>query len=551
MEGRQGDVSIDAGIQATQGMSLSKPLPDPAWSDQARGGIFLSDLPLQDVKCDSAKHIVDIISDVPPPDKTSIEAAINSGHCGKDRLPEPFCVKSDVEVKLITQFVVISQNNANVSVLKHMYSPDTKLTKACLECLCYGTPYVLKWQGHAQNFRRGFQWFLEQLGGWQCRHHALTHMLPCHQPRPDGSKSGSYMANLSEEAVDKSFAFIEEEASRLGTEWKRVQWMTKNLNTNPESPIYAWGQDVEYSVLDFAVRHMLKHMKTHSNGFVGSPGQAGRKDRPDMHDDGCLASEPIRKMKGFADVRCIAMTRECWGAAKFVQRQMRLFACNDFEFTPWLNKHQRIRGGCAVHMKHEDFLGVIKPMRVNILVNAGTIMLFRSATQEEISVPGLVMDSHLDFLKPASAKRYNEYRDGIKSTPSAFDEDLKWEVDYVNAILTGNPRAIHELFHGSSHRPTGSFSASSLPSSSVNTATAVKEQPRPFRRALSTLSSEIIDLGTQEATVKEEEEVHDPMDDLAFEPQGISQELTDFTKDFVSSEDLDDGLVACRKELCD
>ena len=358
---------------------------------------------------------MDIINNVPPPDKTAIETAINSGHWGKDRLPEPVCLKSEMEVN--------PQDNGNISVLKHMYSPDVKLTKACLEFLCYGTPYVLKWQGHAQNFRKGFQWFLEQLGGWQCRQYALTHMLPCHQPRPDSSKGGSYMSNLSEEAVDKGFAFIEEEAGRLGTEWKGVQWTTKNLNTNSESPIYARPQalverslralqtdgvlalpiedfhftlaDVEYSILDFAVRHMLKNMKTHSNGFIGSPGsgktplariiamciskywkrtlkistppsfreatefdffrgQAGRKDRPDIHDDGCLASEPIRNMKGFADVGCIAMTRERWGAAKFVQGQMRVFVCNDFDFTPWLVKHQRIRAGCTFHMKHED-----------------------------------------------------------------------------------------------------------------------------------------------------------------------------------------------------
>ena len=247
---------------------------------------------LQDVRCDSAKHIVDIINNVLPPDKTAIQTASNSGHWGKDRLPEPVCLKSEMEVN--------PQDHGNISVLKHMYSPDVKLTKACLESLCYGTPYVLKWQGHAQNFRKGFQWFLEQSGGWQCRQYALTHMLPCHQPRPDSSKGGSYMSNLSEEAVDKGFAFIEEEAGRLGTEWKGVQWTTKNLNTNSESPIYARPQalverslralqtdgvlalpiedfhftlaDVEYSIIDFAVRHMLKNMKTHSNGFIGSPG---------------------------------------------------------------------------------------------------------------------------------------------------------------------------------------------------------------------------------------------------------------------------------------
>ena len=145
----------------------------------------------------------------------------------------------------------------------------------------------------------------------------------------------------------------------------------------------------------------------------------------------------------------------------------------------------------------------------------------------------------------------------------------------MNAILTGNHRhsqelpssiqvlsAIRQLFHGQSHRAASSFSASSLPSSSFETATVFKEEPRPFRRAFSTLSSEVIDLGTpspkkkaRAATVKEEapeelhldavdlvspvkppslgspmdvmevvdthEEVHDPMDDLADEPEEL------------------------------
>ena len=228
--------------------------------------------------------------------------------------------------------------------------------------------------------------------------------------RGEGSKSGFFMASLSEEAVDKGFAFIEEEAARLGSEWKRIQWMTRNLHTNEESPIHQWPQglaerclralqtdgvlalpiedfyftlaDVEFAVLDFVVIHMIKSLKTHANGIVGGAGsgkaplarivalcasrfwrrqlrldttpslreasefvffrgQAGRKDRPDIHDDGCLASEPICKMKGFADVGCTMMIKEHWGAAKFVQGQMRIFVCNDFTMTAQLGLAQK------------------------------------------------------------------------------------------------------------------------------------------------------------------------------------------------------------------
>ena len=238
MAGRDGNVSIETGIEATKGMYLSKPLPYPTWSDQAPGGVTVNDLPLQDTVNESAsvKHIVDVISNVPPPDKTAIENAINAGDWAS--LPTPFSPKTNMEVNLITQFVVLEQNNGNATVLKHMYSPDLKLGKAQVYQLCHGIPYLLKWQGHAMTFRKGFQWFLEQLGGWQCRRYALSAIMT-HQQEGQGSK-GSYMSSLTEEDVDKGFSYIMEAAGNLQSEWKRVQWITKNLNVMNESPIYQW-----------------------------------------------------------------------------------------------------------------------------------------------------------------------------------------------------------------------------------------------------------------------------------------------------------------------
>ena len=474
------------------------------------GGISIIDLPLRDLQRDNTliKHIVDIVTDITPPNKGVIEQHVNEGRWSRAELPEPFCQKADMEVKLITQFVVLPQANGNVTMLKHMYSADMKLGKAAAESLCYGKPQTLQWQGQAVNFRKACQWFLGQLGGWQCRQYALAPVLPHQQGGGLDGKRGCYMSSLSESEVDLGFLFIEEQASSLGTEWKRVQWMTKHVNTKTDSPIFQWPHalversiralqndgalanpvdnfhftlaDLEYSVLDFAVRYMLKTLKTHSNGIIGGPGsgktplariiamctsrywkrilnistppshreasefdffrgQPGRRDRPDIHDDGCLASEPIRELKGFADVGCAMMTKERWGAAKFVQGQMRVFVCNDYEFTTWLQKHQGVTQGTTLHMSHEEFLKVITPMfpkdtehphimavlkRANILVNAGKIMIFRPATQEEIWVQCVVTNGQVDYLKPTAAVRYQAYRDNQTSKPDGFEADL-------------------------------------------------------------------------------------------------------------------------------
>ena len=75
--------------------------------------------------------------------------------------------------------------------------------------------------------------------------------------------------------------------------------------------------------------------------------------------------------------------------------------------------------------------------RANILVNAGTMMLFRPATQEEISMQCLVKES--DYLKPESAKRYAAYRNNYTVKPASFEADLVWEANYMNAVLAGLP----------------------------------------------------------------------------------------------------------------
>ncbi|CAE7504581.1 unnamed protein product [Symbiodinium natans] len=591
MAERDGDTAVSTGLDATRGMHLSKQLPYPIWSDQALGGISIMDLPMTELGNTNTllKHFVDVITNVPPPDKNTIESLINAGKWNE--LPPPFCPKQKLDVKLVLQFAVLPLTNGNVCIVKHVQSPDLKLTKSVVDTLCHGTPHVLNWHGrNAYDFKKAWQWFFEQLGGWQCRCYSLSAVVP-HQEK--ASKQGYYLSTLSEEDVDKGFAFIEQEAGNLASEWKRVQWITKNLHVNQDSPIFQWPistveksiraiqtdgvlalpvenffftlADLDYQILKFGVNPILKTMTTHAVGVVGGPGSGktplariialcasrfwkreqgitsppsyreasefdffrghpGRKDRPDIHDDGRLAEEPIRKMKGFTDVGCTMLTKERWGAAKFVQGQMRVFVCNDYDSTEWIEKHQNIRAGTVLQMPHEQFLEVVSPVfpkdtklphimavlkRANVLVNAGNLVIFRRASQEENRVPCLVLQTPVDYLKTEAQQRYMLYRENKLVKPASFEDDVAWEARYLDAVLHDkvlplpNPTIIndaqHRLFHDEprppAHRDIEAAAPSSLPAvPSVPKAVAVKKESVTFRRALSSLQGHVIDL---------------------------------------------------------
>ena len=101
------------------------------------------------------------------------------------------------------------------------------------------------------------------------------------------------MSDVNEEDEDKGFSFIAKEAGNLGSEWKRIQWITKNLNINSDSPIFN-GQslllqtdgvlallvedfyftiaDVDSSIMQFGINPIITAMTTHAPGVVGGPG---------------------------------------------------------------------------------------------------------------------------------------------------------------------------------------------------------------------------------------------------------------------------------------
>ena len=54
--------------------------------------------------------------------------------------------------------------------------------------------------------------------------------------------------------------------------------------------------------------------------------------RPDIFDEGSLCEQPFKKVKAFTDLGNIeSMSKERWGAAKWVRGQSRIYCVNDFD----------------------------------------------------------------------------------------------------------------------------------------------------------------------------------------------------------------------------
>ena len=77
-------------------------------------------------------------------------------------------------------------------------------------------------------------------------------------------------------------------------------------------------------------------------------------------------------------------------------------------------KHRDMAAGVVLHVSHEEFIKIIVPVlprntqsphmmavlkRTNILVNAGKLVIFRQASQNENLVPCLVMEKPVDDRK--------------------------------------------------------------------------------------------------------------------------------------------------------
>ena len=111
-------------------------------------------------------------------------------------------------------------------------------------------------------------------------------------------------------------------------------------------------------------------------------GQVGTRMRPDIFDDGTLCEQPFRKLKAFTDVGNIeSMSKERWGAAKWVRGQARIYCSNDFEVSKEPECTQPImdaQRGLHSYISRKDFATMLElAWRTKDLSNSNVMAILK------------------------------------------------------------------------------------------------------------------------------------------------------------------------------
>lgn len=188
-------------------------------------------------------------------------------------------------------------------------------------------------------------------------------------------------------------------------------------------------------------------------------GQAGSIFRPDIFDDGSFCEQQFKKIKAFTDVGNVeAMSKERWGAAKWVKGQLRMYCVNDFDSQrepkddmPILQK----RAGQHSFVSHKDFMAMLDNAwfsreandsnimavlkRTHLFVNTNTFLYVRPAGEEKRPVMRIPLNDKTDLLHVDSRVLYDFYRKGGADLPSNFEEKVLFEEKWMTAAMAGKP----------------------------------------------------------------------------------------------------------------
>ncbi|CAJ1444831.1 unnamed protein product [Effrenium voratum] len=221
-------------------------------------------------------------------------------------------------------------------------------------------------------------------------------------------------------------------------------------------------------------------------------GEAGRQDRPDIFDDGSLAEQPMRKLKGFCDVGNTVLTKERWGAAKFPQGQLRLYMSNDIDLAA-----EPSFENAGYSISHQQFMQMVEPAwmkgssisdvmavmkRTCVLLITNDFLYWRLPSEKEVRVERKRLDESKSLLRSSGGLKYMQYRKGDRSAPADLDLHLRWERAWMTSIMENKApscRACSILY----------FSISAPPAPAL-----IKKEPNVFARKLSAMHLTVIDL---------------------------------------------------------
>ena len=336
----------------------------------------------------AVRHFIDIVHNIPRGelDVDNLKGIFRDKAWGD--LPSCMRMAGHPNFEYKSQYIFVTQNNGNVTLVKHFFLTKTKLTQLKLQKYAIGKLHEIMWgNGNKVVERKAFQWMLEQMGGLQSRHYALS------GEKKRSASSAALGGGVAEEDQDAGWDFIIQHGERDKGELKQLRWIHKNINREG-SPIKGWSEklvqraldslandgclaklatrydlvvtDFHPLFLDLIFKDAVPHLLDHSLWLLGEPG-VGKTPlaratammfsryyggsgqfrtssdfnffrgiffntaTPAIYDDGDISGEAVKKKKAFADVGDNeGILKERWNAAKFLKNQLRIVVDNAY-----------------------------------------------------------------------------------------------------------------------------------------------------------------------------------------------------------------------------
>lgn len=495
----------------------------PSIVEAAPGAYSPCDLPLKDmsVRFPAVKHFVDIIDDFEfnglfTPDllRSLCEdpAAMMPDASGVN----PLALKKDPGCTFTLQVFVYPRAGDKVCIAKHVILHSFVKGGAAMD-LCQGRSCGIAWGKNVKSGMKGFQHLLQGLGGFQRRYFTLSpagaHPVGA-APAADGHDAGF---DFIEEHAPRSgvknaqLRWMTKELAKEDSpiyKWSPglVEKALRNLAGDgvlamvcdswplTMKHVSEWMLDIFHDVAPFLDQHglvllgepgigktpfarIIATMKARVNisrdGSIKVPsyrsaseldffrGQPGERSFTDIFDDGDMSEQPVKKMKAFLDVGDLAaMSRERWGAAKWVQGQCRIACANQYDrdAEPRVNDPAGFHDEAVTHVEFMEMLRVTFPAdtsavnkmailkRGAIIVNTKKWLYIRLPSEVEHNVRRVRLPDNASYLTEEGGRVYMESKRGKTATSAAdFEEAVAWELLWMETAFPQEPDLPEEV----------------------------------------------------------------------------------------------------------
>ena len=166
--------------------------------------------------------------------------------------------------------------------------------------------------------------------------------------------------------------------------------------------------------------------------------------RPDIFDDGSLSEQPFKKIKAFTDVGNMeSMSKERWGAAKWMKGQPRLYCVNDFDASQEPEDDMPIvakRAGQVSFITHSQFMKMLEAAWYAKEVNESNIMAVLKRTHI------LIITKTFLYIRPAGEDKQPVLRKPLNEKSRAWS---------TTSIAKEGPPCQRTLRRSSSGRRSG------------------------------------------------------------------------------------------------